>query len=155
VKKYFQNAKYSVLYSHIEKMEELNMIGDRIRNLREDKRMSQLELAKALNISNTTLSQYENNQRTPSDEIKIKIANYFNVSIDYLLGQTNIKNPDNNPKLPEMFISPQDAMKFLLEQNIIMGYGGFDINKLSDEEVIEFANELLNQLRILSYKYKR
>lgn len=131
------------------------MIGNRIKGLREEKRMSQLELAKALNISNTTLSQYENGLRTPSDEIKIKIANYFNVSIDYLLGLTNIKIFGENLDLPTLFTSPEDAMTFLLEQNIIMGYGGFDINKLSDDEILEFANELLNQLKILSYKYKR
>ena len=131
------------------------MLGDRIRTLREEQRLSQLELAKILGIGNTTLSQYESNQRTPSDEIKIKIADYFNVSIDYLLGQTNVKKPKGSTRLPEAFNSPEDAMHFLLEQNTIMGYGGFDINKLSDKEKIEFANELLNQLRILSYKYKR
>lgn len=76
------------------------MIGNRIKGLREEKRMSQLELAKALNISNTTLSQYENGLRTPSDEIKIKIANYFNVSVDYLLGLTNIKAFSENLDLP-------------------------------------------------------
>lgn len=45
-----------------------------------------------MNISNTTLSQYENSNRVPSDGIKMKIANYFQVSVDYLLGNTD--NPD-------------------------------------------------------------
>jgi len=69
------------------------MIGTRIKKLREDKGLNQLELAKLLNISNTTLSQYESGQRTPSDDIKIKLSKTFNVSIDYLLGITDIKNP--------------------------------------------------------------
>ncbi len=63
------------------------MLGNRIKYLREKKDMTQLELAKILNISNTTLSQYESGQRTPSDEIKITIADFFGVSIDYLLGR--------------------------------------------------------------------
>lgn len=46
-------------------------------------------------------------------------------------------------------------MKFILEQPAIMGYGGFDTDKMSNEEIIEFANELLRQLKILSYKYKK
>lgn len=131
------------------------MIGDRIRALREEKGINQRDLARYLGISNTTLSQYENGQRTPSDEIKIKIANYFDVSVDYLLGRTNIRKPDVNLELPDAFTNPEEAIEFILKQNVIMGYGGFDVNKLSDEELLEFANELLNQLRILSYKYKR
>jgi len=36
-----------------------------------------------------------------------------------------------------------------------MGFGGFDINKMEDGEIVEFANELLRQLQLLSYKYKK
>lgn len=68
-----------------------NLLGSRIARLREEKELSQLELAKMLNISNTTLSQYESGKRVPSDEIKKQMADFFDVSIDYLLGRTNIK----------------------------------------------------------------
>lgn len=68
-----------------------NVLGVRIRNLRENGRLTQLELSKQLNVSNTTLSQYESGQRIPSDDIKIKIAEFFNVSVDYLLGKTDTK----------------------------------------------------------------
>lgn len=68
-------------------------IGDRIRKLREKNNLSQLELAKKLQISNSTLSQYESGARTPSDDIKLKIADFFDVSTDYLLGKTD------NPRL--------------------------------------------------------
>lgn len=132
----------------------MNILGQRIKKLREDAGLNQIELAKQLNISNTTLSQYETGQRIPSDDIKIKIAEFFNTSIDYLLGRTNQRHPDNL-ELPAVFDTPEEAMKFILEQNVIMGFGGFDINKMSDEEIVEFANELLNQLKLLSYKYKK
>jgi len=69
------------------------MIGKRIKRLRESKGLTQLEFARMINISNSTLSQYESEQRAPSDEIKIKIADFFNVSLDYLLGQTNDPRP--------------------------------------------------------------
>lgn len=68
-----------------------NILGMRIRSLREYAGLSQLELAKRLNVSNTTLSQYESGQRIPSDDIKIKIATFFNVSVDYLLGRVDKK----------------------------------------------------------------
>jgi transcriptional regulator with XRE-family HTH domain len=66
-----------------------NVLGKRLRQLREKKAMNQREFSKIINISNTTLSQYEAGNRTPSDEIKEKIADYFSVSVDYLLGRTD------------------------------------------------------------------
>ena len=53
-----------------------------------------------------------------------------------------------------IFETPEAAMQFILKQPAIMGYGGFDINKLSDQDIIDFANDLLKQLEMLSYKYK-
>ncbi len=49
-----------------------NELGKRIKYLREEKELSQLELSKILNISNSTLSQYEAGNRMPGDEIKRK-----------------------------------------------------------------------------------
>ncbi len=62
-------------------------LGKNIKYLREKNNLSQKEFARILNISNSTLSQYESNVRVPSDDIKIQIADYFNVSLDYLLGR--------------------------------------------------------------------
>ena len=74
-----------------------NILGIRIRTLRERAGIKQTELSKHLNISNTTLSQYETGQRVPSDEIKIKIANRFNVTVGYLLGTEDSVRPLKNP----------------------------------------------------------
>lgn len=74
-----------------------SVIGDRIRSLRSEKNMTQMELATALHISNTTLSQYEGGQRIPSDEVKILMAAYFGVTVDYLLGISSERNKKNAP----------------------------------------------------------
>lgn len=63
-----------------------NTLGTRIKNLRIERNITQLKLAKYLNISNTTLSQYELGTRKPDYETLVKIAKYFNVTTDYLLG---------------------------------------------------------------------
>lgn len=67
----------------------VNKLANRIKKLREEKKLTQKELANIINISNTTLSQYESGQRMPNDIIKIKLADFFNVSLDYLVGRTN------------------------------------------------------------------
>jgi len=72
----------------------LNTVGNRIKTLRKEHNLNQKEFAKILNIQNTTLSQYENGINTPSDEMKIMIADYFDVSIDYLLGRSNTRKKD-------------------------------------------------------------
>lgn len=66
-------------------------LGPRIKELRESAGLNQVELAKILRISNTTLSQYESGARVPGDEIKKAIADYFDVSLDYLYGRTEQK----------------------------------------------------------------
>lgn len=60
-------------------------LGQRIKLLREKQKMNQSELAICLKISNSTLSQYETGARTPSDDVKVAIADFFGVSVDYLL----------------------------------------------------------------------
>jgi len=132
------------------------MFGDRLKKLRKEKNILQKDLASALKLSVSTIGMYEQGRRDPDTETLSSIAEYFDVSIDYLLGNTNVRNSyKEKPSIPEEFENPEEAVKFLLEQNVIMGFGGFDVNKMSDEEVLEFANELLNHLRLLSYKYRK
>ncbi|MCO7176033.1 helix-turn-helix domain-containing protein [Sporolactobacillus kofuensis] len=64
-----------------------NTLGSRIRFLRDEKELSQLEMARELNISNAQLSRYESGARKPDPEMLIQIADYFHVSTDYLLGR--------------------------------------------------------------------
>lgn len=62
------------------------MIGERLKKLRKDKKIKQEELAEILSVKKSTISLYESDKNDPSDVIKVKIAYYFNVSLDYLLG---------------------------------------------------------------------
>lgn len=69
------------------------VFSKRFKYLREENGLSQKELAKEFNISRQSISNYENGLRFPNDEkLIINIANYFNVSLDYLFGKTNIRN---------------------------------------------------------------
>ena len=63
--------------------------GDRLAELREDKKLSQKQLAQYLEVTVPNISEYENNKTCPSLEKIIKIARYFDVSLDYLCGLTD------------------------------------------------------------------
>ena len=67
------------------------LIGERLAELRRDRRMTQKYLAETLCVSTATVSAYECNRKTPSDEVKVKIAKRFNISLDYLLGAIDEK----------------------------------------------------------------
>ena len=60
--------------------------GDKLKQLRTSKGLSQEQLAKILNITKSMISAYENSVRLPSYSVLTKIALSFNVSIDYLFG---------------------------------------------------------------------
>ena len=64
----------------------------RIRNLREDRDMNQTQIAKLLGMSQTGYSKYETGENDIPTGILIKLANFYDTSIDYLLGQTNEKH---------------------------------------------------------------
>lgn len=76
----------------------MTTLSDRLKELRKSNNLTQAELGKILGVGKTTVSMYETGNSTPSDEIKLKISEYFNVSLDYLLGKTDIKTYDTGSK---------------------------------------------------------
>lgn len=67
------------------------MIFYNIKNLREDSDKTQQELASYLNVKQTTYSKYELGKINIPIEVFIKLADYYDVSVDYLLGRTSKK----------------------------------------------------------------
>ena len=61
----------------------------RIRDLREDRDLNQTQVAKMLNMSQTGYSKYETGENDIPTEVLIKLAEFYNTSIDYLLNQTD------------------------------------------------------------------
>ena len=61
-------------------------IGERIKQLRSQRNISQIDLAKQIGVSKSVVSSYENNVHYPPYDILLKMARLFGVSTDYLLG---------------------------------------------------------------------
>ncbi len=72
---------------------------NRIRDLREDKDMRQIDLAKATGIDQRTISNYETGKTSPDAENLILLADFFDVTIDYLVGRTSYNFSTGKKKL--------------------------------------------------------
>ncbi len=72
------------------------MFRERLKSLRKEANLTQKELARKLNISQPQYARTESGGRNPSTKTIEKFALFFNVSTDYLLGNTDIKNPTEN-----------------------------------------------------------
>lgn len=71
------------------------LFGKRLAELRKEKKITQRELSDKLNISKSSLAMYETDKRQPPNDVLVKLADYFDVSVDYLLGRTLArKQPD-------------------------------------------------------------
>ena len=63
----------------------------RLKEIRKERKITAKQLAKVLNVSESTISLYENGKREPDLKTLLNIAEYFNVSVDYLIGKTEEK----------------------------------------------------------------
>jgi transcriptional regulator with XRE-family HTH domain len=70
----------------------LNTFGERLKKLRNDKQLTGEELGKILNVTKVAVSNWESGNRTPDADMLIKLADFFDVSLDYLLGRTDDPN---------------------------------------------------------------
>jgi len=148
------------------------MLGDNIRQIRKKRKISINTLSKTSGVSLGYLSDLENSKvNNPTTETLQKIACALDVYIsDFFIDpnepsheeMTEEYNKQERKRYAQFsstdeieFNTPEAAMQFILKQPAIMGFGGFDANKMSDQEVMEFANELLNQLKLLGFKYKK
>ncbi len=68
-------------------------LGERIKQLRLEKNYYQVEIANFLHVTIGTISNYENGVHNPDVETLCKLAEYFEVSVDYLLGRTDFRKP--------------------------------------------------------------
>lgn len=105
------------------------MIGKKIKELREIKQITQEELAKYLGVAPQTVYKYEKEINEPDLKTTSKIAEYFNVTTDYLLGRTDNLDMLNEP------IQIAASMK-----------DGLDISDMDDDEK-KFINDFVKMVR--------
>jgi len=113
-----------------------SVLGIRLKELRKNYNMTQEDLAKYLGVGRPTIVGYETKGKQPSFEILDKIANLFNVSVDYLLGRTDIK----------------DSSVLYVKENNIHNEIIDEIKKLSPESQDELKKYIENYVELLRIK---
>ena len=69
----------------------MSIFATRLKQLREDRELSQRAFGKAIGFGSNTIFQWESDMRTPDINSLLKICNFFDVSADYLIGRTNVE----------------------------------------------------------------
>ncbi|XME04039.1 helix-turn-helix domain-containing protein [Lachnospiraceae bacterium C1.1] len=127
-------------------------IGERIKKIRKERGMSAEDVAEKLGVSISTLYRYENSSisKIPVTVID-KLCEILGTTAKSLMG--NDVSPSTED-LPDAFANAAEAMAFILKMPVLAAYGGYDINSMDEDTIIQFANEILEQLKLVSYKYQ-
>ncbi|MGM1048623.1 DNA-binding transcriptional regulator, XRE-family HTH domain [Paenibacillus uliginis N3/975] len=108
--------------------------GNRIAELREKRGWTQEELATTVGITRAALSHYEKNRRKPDFETLTRLADRFDVTIDYLIGRTKLEKMNMDPDVREFVDDLELSDHDLLERfNLTV-----DGRKLTEEEAKRF-----------------
>lgn len=91
----------------------MNQIGQRMRELRESARLSQMEIAKLCGTNQTTIARMEAGKTAPSVKILVWWADYFNVSMDYLTCRTNQPEGKLYESKPKLNTTSEDMKQFI------------------------------------------
>lgn len=112
-------------------------LGIRLSALREEKGLTQKKLAKLLNMSNGTISNYENNVHFPDPNTLCRLADFYNVTTDYLLGRTNYRYP---PEILREYVTTDYTV-----QNIVNTL--LTLDSLNQNAVIKYINFLSQEMK--------
>lgn len=142
------------------------MIGDNIKIIRKLKEIGLNELARAAGVNASYLSAIELKKKNNPSVITLeKIAKALNVGSEEFFKTEPMcdaememyeemyqENRENRNIIPEKFTRPYEAREYIEMHKM---FADVDVNKMSNEDVLNFGNDLLEQMRMVSYKYKK
>ena len=127
------------------------MTGQRIRDLRKEKRLSQTELADVVHVSQQTITAQENDKAEPSSSAIAALADYFGVTTDYLLGRT---------PTPQFTAKEENDLQVTLKNTInglsneaglsYLKNGGIDLDDESAELMKDSLERVLRRAQLLA-----
>lgn len=128
---------------------------NRIKFLREEKGVFQKDLAKLLDVTTPVINYYENEKRAISTKTASILADYFDVSVDYLLGKSYYRNSDEFNKLDNLVLNyqktPEEADLIANTLNYINKHKTENIDEIIDNAVKDLSNNKKDILKKILY----
>ncbi len=117
----------------------MTTFGERLRELRKELDKEPSDIGKIVGLSGSSIEKYESNDRTPSPKTLNALANYFGVTVDYLLGNTDVRSSNkkteiNGAKEAPVLYQPPDIFSYTPEELAILEEAKRYFDGLSPEE---------------------
>lgn len=117
------------------------MFSERLKKLRKEKNLLQSDLAVIFNVAQPTVGGWESGARAPGYDTLLAIANYFDVSIDYLLGRSDNRNSNNG--LYTKTITDEDGYSIEIKTEVPFN----ELSKEKQNDLIDTAMEKLFEVK--------
>lgn len=142
------------------------MLGDKIKKLRKSQNLTQEQLCKQIGIAQSTLGMIESNKREAGKKTLIKIADFFNVTVDYLLSNDTKPIQENNSdsidfNIPNEYknqykVTPRDKKQYLEEMKKANEAFFMDdeLNEEAKKEMLDLMSELFWEAKTMNKRKK-
>ena len=138
----------------------MSSIGERIKTLRINLELSQSEVAKAADITEATLSRYENDKRSPKGEIISRLANILGTTSDFLLNGKDSSTPTNNfteTDIPKEYaskykVTSRDKKQYFesMKKNTEAFFMNDEIDEEDKKEILDTMTEIFWQAKAMN-----
>lgn len=129
----------------------MNMFSVRLKAMRKDRKETQEDIARLLKVQRTTVGEYERgNIRPPMDKMKV-LADHFEVSVDYLMGNTNFKTHEERQEKDAMDVSKnlKIILEYLEDNRNALTFDGETLGEDSREVLISNIQNGLKTVNIM------
>lgn len=106
------------------------------------------ELGEKVGKTESAVSYWISGKSLPRMGTVQQLADLFSITTDEMV------YGDQSQNVKE-FSTVEEAMKYILRMPVVSAYGGYDLDKMSDEEIIQFANKLTGVFKVLAEEYKK
>ena len=128
-------------------------IGEYIKQRRKELHLSAEQVAEYCGVNPATVYRWESGAIGDIPGKKIKaLAEILGISPSIIVGSVNddtVHDEDLSPRVLPNFKTAQEAIKFILSVPLVAQYGGYDLEEMTDEELIDFANRVAQMIQIM------
>lgn len=120
----------------------MSTFGTRLKRLRINRDMTQQDFAEHFDLNKSSISKYEKDKNLPENQLLVEIADYFDVSVDYLLCRTDNPTSLNDAKLKsEGSLNSVEQLAKPMEMKDLLGLFGYAMtSEEGKKEILDFIN---------------